>query len=277
MKNPNIKPKKSKKITKGLNTINQDQKLTNKLQQNNNMKCVHQQYQTLAGPEDAHHWRSGHCGLSATWQELYSRSTTDSSTQVCHWCSCTFFDWTIQSFTDNRLRPSRFKTAYISPHLKKVDLDPSDIRSYRSISNPPVFSKLHERLVTRQLLAHLNSNGLLPRLQSAYQAHHSTETAVLKVLMAILRAVDVGVLSALVLLDQSASFHTVDHGILLHQLVSSYQIVGSVQQWFQSYLSNRLQHVRVRSSSSSPCSMVYPRVPFLVPYFSFCAAATCSW
>jgi len=33
-----------------------------------------------------------------------------------------------------------------------------------------------------QLLAHLNSNGLLPRFQSAYRAHHSTETAVLKIL-----------------------------------------------------------------------------------------------
>jgi len=54
----------------------------------------------------------------------------------------------------------------------------------------------------------------------------------------------------------SAAFDTVDHGILLHRLDSSYQIVGSVQQWFQSYLSNRLQQVRVRSSSSSPCFMV---------------------
>jgi len=54
----------------------------------------------------------------------------------------------------------------------------------------------------------------------------------------------------------TAAFDTVDHGILLHRLDSSYQIVGSVQQWFQSYLSNRLQHVRVGSSSLSPGSMV---------------------
>jgi len=37
---------------------------------------------------------------------------------------------------------------------------------------------------------------------------------------------------------------------------SYYQIVESVQQLFQSYLSNQLQHVRVGSSSSSPCYMV---------------------
>jgi len=119
-------------------------------------------------------------------------------------------------------------------------------------------SKLLERLVARQLLAHLNSNGLLPRFQPAYRAHHSTETSVLKVLTDILLAVHAGDLSALVLLDLSAAFDTVDHGILLHRLDSSYQIVGSVQQWFQSYLSNRLQHVRVRSSSSSCGVMCTP-------------------
>jgi len=122
--------------------------------------------------------------------------------------------------------PAVYKAAYISPRLKKVDLDSSDVRSYRPISNLSVLSKQLERLIARQRLAHLNSNGLLPRFQSA----------VLKVLTDILLAVDAGDLSALVLLDLSAAFNTVDHGILLHRLDSSYQIVQSVQQWFQSYL-----------------------------------------
>ena len=130
------------------------------------------------------------------------------------------------------------------------------MQSYRPISNLSVLSKLLERLVARQLLAHLNSNGLLPRFQSACRAHHSTETAVLKVLSDILLAVDAGDLSALVLLDLSAAFDTVDHGILLRRLDSSHRIVGKAHHWFQSYLSNRLQHVRVGSSSSSPCFMV---------------------
>jgi len=49
--------------------------------------------------------------------------------------------------------------------------------------------------------------------------------------------------------------------------------IRSWNQWFQSYLSNRLQLLPHRPA---PWCVVYPRVPFLVPYFSFCTAVTCS-
>jgi len=78
--------------------------------------------------------------------------------------------------------PEAFKAAYITPRLKKPDMDPADVRSYRPISSLSVVSKLLERLVARQLLDYLTNSGLLPRLQSAYRVGHSTETAVLKVL-----------------------------------------------------------------------------------------------
>jgi hypothetical protein len=99
--------------------------------------------------------------------------------------------------------PSDFKSAYITPLLKKADLDPTDAKSYRPISNLPVLSKLLERLVARQLLDYLTTSKLLPRLQSAYHARHSTETAILRVLADILRAVDSGDLVLLTLLDCS--------------------------------------------------------------------------
>ena len=88
--------------------------------------------------------------------------------------------------------PAVYKSAYVTPLLKKADMDPADKESYRPISSLSVLSKLLERLVTRQLLEHLNAAMLLPHLQSAYRAYHSMETAVLKVLADIIRALDTG-------------------------------------------------------------------------------------
>jgi hypothetical protein len=51
--------------------------------------------------------------------------------------------------------PVSFKAAYITPLIKKPDLDASDVRSYRLISNLSVESKLLERLVARQFIAYM--------------------------------------------------------------------------------------------------------------------------
>ena len=68
----------------------------------------------------------------------------------------------------------------------------------------------------------MTANNLYPVLQSAYRQNHSTETALLKVKNDLLLNMDKGhvTLILLVMLDLSAAFDTVDHGILLHRLQS---------------------------------------------------------
>ena len=112
--------------------------------------------------------------------------------------------------------PMQFKAAFITPLLKKSDLDPSQGKSYRPISNLTVLSKTLERLVVRQLVDYLSEWKLFPELQSAYRAHHSTETAVLCVLSDIFESLDRGDLAALTLLDLSAAFDTVDYTTHAH-------------------------------------------------------------
>ena len=65
--------------------------------------------------------------------------------------------------------PDSHKHAIITPRLKKSGLDPTDIANFRPISNLTFLSKVVERAVAIQLNAHLFTNGLLPRYQSAYR------------------------------------------------------------------------------------------------------------
>ena len=149
------------------------------------------------------------------------------------------------------LVPSVFKAAYVTPLLKKADLDSADAKSYRPISNLSVLSKLLERLVAQQLIDYLRGAGLLPDLQSAYRAFHSTETAVLKVMSDILWAIDNGNLSLLAPLDLSSAFGTVDHEILHCRLEVSYGLQGTALSWFTSYLNGRTWFIRCRASRSN--------------------------
>ena len=67
----------------------------------------------------------------------------------------------------------------------------------------------------------------------------------------ILRAVDRGCTVVLLLLDLSAAFDTVDHGLLLHRLNTWFGIKGKVLAWFKSYLTDRSQVVSIDGSNSS--------------------------
>ena len=89
----------------------------------------------------------------------------------------------------------------------------------------------------------MKNNNLYEVMQSAYRQCHSTETALLRVNNDILRALDEKSVVFLILLDLSAAFDTVDHGILLSRLEQEIGICDSALKWFKSYLSGRKQRV----------------------------------
>ena len=114
--------------------------------------------------------------------------------------------------------PASQKQAIVRPRLKKPSLGPLELNSYRLISKMSFTSKIVERLAVNRFNRHSNLHGLLPSRQSAYRPYHSTETAVAVVHDYIVRAIDDGDVVAMVLLDLSAEFDTVDHSILLDVL-----------------------------------------------------------
>ena len=65
----------------------------------------------------------------------------------------------------------------------------------------------------------------VPTHQSTYQPFHSTETTLLSVHNNLVRSVDNGHVSLLVLLDLSAAFDTVDHQILLSVLSNRFRLI----------------------------------------------------
>ena len=155
------------------------------------------------------------------------------------------------------LFPAEMKLAFISPLLKKLGLDPNVLGNYRPVSALSFISKLLERVVAKQLIEHLETQSLYVPVQSAYRSFHSTETALLKVLNDILSSIDHGDSVILALLDQSAAFDLIDHGILLNRLSTQFGVTGVPLRWFESYLSGRLQSVCIKGVCSSPVPLQY--------------------
>ena len=114
-------------------------------------------------------------------------------------------------------------------------------------------SKCCKKEVASQFISHLRENKLEETFQSAYKMGHSTESALLRVHNDVLCALDEGrcVMLQLVRLDLSATFDTVDHGILLSCLSKSFGVQGSAYTWFECYLSSRSQFVQFRDTSFS--------------------------
>ena len=100
------------------------------------------------------------------------------------------------------------------------------MKNYRPVSNLNFISKLLEKIIAKRIHSHLKSNDLLNRYQSAYRPMHSTETALLKVQNDLLRNLDDGKTTVLVLLDLSAAFDTLDHSGVISLLENWYGISG---------------------------------------------------
>ena len=147
----------------------------------------------------------------------------------------------------------------VTPKIFKLEhpIHPHDAANYRPISNLSYLSKLLERCVNDQIHNYLSKNDLLPVVQSAYRKHHSTETAVLKVLSDIYSAADAGKVTLMGLLDLSAAFDTVDHCILFERLKHSYGFGDAVLGWFKSYLTDRSQCICYNDATSETTTILY--------------------
>ena len=125
------------------------------------------------------------------------------------------------------------------------------MNNYRPVSNLTFLSKIIEKTVASRLNTHVMNTGCFPKFQSAYRQCHSTETALLRVHNDIVRLVGQGETVALVLLDLSAAFDTIDKTILIERLSSDFGIRGNALAWFRSYHNDRSMSVKINEVESS--------------------------
>ena len=104
------------------------------------------------------------------------------------------------------------------------------------MSNLPFLSKLVEQATLAQFDQHCKEHQLLPDFQLAYRKGYSTETSLLKMTNDILWGMERKEVTAVIVLDMSAAFDTVDHDLLLDILHNKYGITDTTLQWYQSYL-----------------------------------------
>lgn len=144
--------------------------------------------------------------------------------------------------------PNVWKQAIIQP-IPKIN-NPATLSDLRPISVLPTLSKILEKIMYKQMNDYLTENNLLPDRQSGFRKYHSTTTTLLNVTDDIINAIDKQKITALVLLDLSKAFDTVNHGLLCSKLkyLGFDEISLSL---FKAYFCNRSQKVVINGEHSS--------------------------
>lgn len=144
--------------------------------------------------------------------------------------------------------PDMWKVAIVRPIPKTAN--PSELKDLRPVSILPCLSKILEKAVCEQLTRFLEDNNILPQMQSGFRKRRGTVTALADVTDNILMAQDKGMCTFLVLLDFSRAFDSLHLNLLLSKL-SFYGFDAGAIDWFESYLTNRYQLVKLSRDDGS--------------------------
>lgn len=149
--------------------------------------------------------------------------------------------YVLNTSLESGMFPNEWKEAIVVP-IPKVR-GTKKIEEFRPINKLPIYEKVLEIIVQKQLVEYLEKNELLTECQSGFRVKHSCETALQWVLSEWKKTIGEGKIIGVVFLDLKRAFEVVDRKILIKKL-QWYGINGAVLNWFKSYLENRSQRVK---------------------------------
>ena len=143
--------------------------------------------------------------------------------------------------------PMAWKISRITAIYKSGKRD--DCMNYRPISVLPFVSKILEKHVFNEFFKYLKNHNLLSTFQFGFQPNHLTTDALLSIKHNVIKNLNNRKKCLILGLDLRKAFDLVSHQILFDKLFS-YGCDESSMKWFKSYLQNRHQFVKSKTSVS---------------------------
>ena len=148
--------------------------------------------------------------------------------------------------------PNNLKNADISPVFKKGPK--LDKTNYRPVSILSALSKIFERLLFYQLNTYINPN--LSMYQCGFRKNMSSQNSLLFMLEKWRKSIDNKGKAGVLLTDLSKAFDCLSHDLLIAKL-NAYGCDFNSLKLVYSYLTDRLQRVRINSSYSTWSEIIY--------------------
>ena len=160
--------------------------------------------------------------------------------------------------------PDILKIAEVVPLYKKGSK--KEATNYRPISLLDPFGKIFEKLIEFQLRAFMEYAEHLSPNQHGYREHHSCDSMVISFLQEVSETLRNDDVAVIILLDCSKAFDSISRPLLLEKL-RRYGIKDGALDLIRSYLSDRIQRVKVDSTYSDvlPCITGVPQGSILGP------------